>query len=138
MFRVWDIEKEEWVEDDVYLNQNRSLFCYKKSLIGLNKMFELDPDRYVYHRDIELYDKNNSLIYEGDYVRAQVDKNRFVVGIVVYAHELSAYIILCKETDEYYTLGNGVCEFIEKIGNVFEGVKEVKQDGESTLQESEK
>lgn len=54
---------------------------------------------------------------------------------MAYAHEISAYVILCDD-DMFYTLGSNVCDHIEIIGNVFDGY-EVDIDGEQTLRESE-
>lgn len=121
-FRVFDLEKEKWLEKDVYLNLNGELFLIKQSLFGFSKVpLALSQDRYICHKDIELYDKDGNLIFEGDYLEATVAEDRTVKGIVVYAHELSAYIILCSEMNEYFTLGKDVCEFIRVIGNVFDG-----------------
>jgi hypothetical protein len=59
----------------------------------------------------------------GDYVKAQVAEDREATGLVTYAQELSSYVILCFDTEEYFTLGTEVCEFIEVVGNVFDDVK---------------
>ena len=80
-----------------------------------------DDDRYICHKDIELYDKENVLVYEGDYLEAKVSEDKTVVGLVAYAHELSSYVILCVDSDEFYTLGSEVTEYIKKVGNVFDG-----------------
>lgn len=73
MFRVFDTETNEWVNDNVYLNPNGELFLIKQSVFGWVKVpLELSQDRYVYHVDIGLYDKNDSLVYEGDYILAEL------------------------------------------------------------------
>lgn len=120
MFRVYNNERKEWVKDDVYLSPNGELFLIKKSLFGMTKIL-LDSDTYIFHRDIDLYDKNNMLVYEGDYIKAHVDEDKDVIGMVAYAFDLSAYVILCVDSDEFYTLGNQVSGLIEVIGNVFDG-----------------
>lgn len=135
MFRVFDIETNQWIKDNVYLNPDGELFLIKKSMFGKpKKLVLLTKDRYVWHQDIELYDKNGNLIYIGDYIKAQVEESRFVIGLVAYAHEMSAYIILCDETNEFFTLGSEVTELIEKIGNVFDGyevdIEEIEEDSE--------
>lgn len=138
LFRVFDDKKKCWVQDDIYLSHDGELFLIKRPAFGLIKMpLALSQDRYIYHESINLQDKNGEEVYEGDYILAKVDEDRTVVGLVVFAQELSAYIILCVDSDEFYTLGNAVTEFIEVIGNVFDGYEEVKQDGESTLQGTE-
>lgn len=134
-YRVFDIETNQWIKDNVYLNPDGDLFLIKKSIFGRpKKPILLEPDRYVWHQDVELYDKNNNMVYIGDYIKAQVEENKSVIGLVVYAHEMSAYIILCDETNEFFTLGSNVCEHIEKIGNVFDGyeidIEETEEDSE--------
>ena len=143
MFRVYDTEMCEWVKDNVYLNPDGDLFLIKKSIFGKPKKFILlEPDRYVYHNDIELYDMNNNLVCVGDYIKAKVSEDRSVVGLVVFAEELSAYIILCEDTDEFFTLGSEVTEFIQIIGNVFDGyeieIEEDEVDDKRALPESER
>jgi hypothetical protein len=121
LFRVFDTEKNQWIRDNIYLNPDGDLFLIKKSIFGRTKKpILLESDRYVYHNDIELYDKDNNLVYIGDYIKAQIEENRSVIGLVTYAHEMSAYIILCDD-NKFYTLGSNVCELIEIIGNVFDG-----------------
>ena len=130
-YRVYDTEKKVWVKDNIYLNLDGELFKIKKSVFGTVKIpLTLSSDRYIYHEDIGLADKNGNDVFEGDYIRAVVGKidetdenseDKVEIGLVTYAHELSAYIILCVDSDVFYTLGSSVCEFIEVIGNVFDG-----------------
>lgn len=127
MFRVYDNQKKVWVTDKVYLSQNGELFKIKQSVLGWVKTpLVLSRERYVYHRDIGLYDKNSSLVYEGDYILAKVAEDREVVGMVVYAHELSAYVILCVDSDEFFTLGSSVSTEIQIIGNIFDGYNYIR------------
>lgn len=122
MFRVYDTKEKRWVNDNVYMSQEGELFMIKQSVLGWVKFpLALSQDRYVYHKAIDLWDKCDEQVYEGDYIKAQVDENRTVIGLVVFAVELSAYIILCEESDEFYTLGKDVCDLIEVVGNVFDG-----------------
>lgn len=148
MFRVYNTEKKEWVKDNIYLNQNDELFLIKQSLFGMIRVpLALSQDKYIYHKDIGLIDKAGYEVFEGDYIRAvvgKVDENdensedKIEIGLVTYAHELSAYIILCVDSDTFYTLGSEVTEYIEIIGNVFDGYKEEKKDGEQALSKEEK
>ena len=125
MFRVYDNERKEWLKKNVYLSPDGELFLIKQSLFGMVKVpLALSPDRYIYHRDINLYDKDGVSVHEGDYIRANVAEDKSVVGLVAYAQELSAYVILCVNSDEFYTLGSETTEFIKIIGNVFDGYKE--------------
>lgn len=121
-FRVYDRKKKRFTKDNIYLTQDGELIESKKSLFG-NKMTFVDQNRYVYQKYIELNDKNEVPIYIGDYLEAKVAEDKIVRGMVTFAEELSAYIILCFDTDEYFTLGTDVCELIEVVGNVFEDAK---------------
>lgn len=135
-YRVYDNESKCWVKDNIYLNPEGELFLIKRSAFGWTKLpLALSQDRYVYHKAIDLWDKNNVQVHEGDYIQAKIDEDKSVIGLVVFAHELSAYIILCVDSDTFYTLGNEVTEHIQVVGNVFDGYKEVKQDGEQTIKQ---
>lgn len=121
-FRVYDKKKKRFTKDNIYLTPDGELIESKKSFFG-NKMTFVDQNRYVYQKYIELNDKNEVPIYIGDYLEAKVSEDKIVRGMVTFAEELSAYIILCFDTDEYFTLGTDVCELIEVVGNVFEDTK---------------
>ena len=122
MFRVYDVEEKKWIRKNIYLSPNEELFLIKKSWFGLVKRpIELHQDKYIYHNDINLYDKDNVLVYEGDFIKAQVEEDKSVIGLVAYARELSSYVILCVDSDEFYTLGSNVSSEIKVIGNVFDG-----------------
>lgn len=129
-FRVYDKKKRKFVTDNIYLTPDGELVESKKSLWG-NKMTFVDGNRFVYQRYIGLEDRNNTLIYIGDTLEAQVAEDRVIRGIVTFAPELSAYIILCFESEEYFTLGESVCDLITVVGNVFDDEKKGKKDGKS-------
>lgn len=121
-YRVYDNEKKVWLKDNIYLNPNGELFLIKKSIFGMVKVpLVLSPDRYIYHKSINLWDKNQKQVHEGDYINAQVSEDKSVIGLVAFAAELSSYVILCVDSDEYYTLGSEITEYIEVIGNIFDG-----------------
>ena len=119
-FRVFDTEKKKWIKENVYMNLDGELFLIKQSLFGMTKV-PLDANRYINHNAIDLYDKNQNQVYEGDYVKARVADDRTVIGMVVFAYELSSYIILCTDLGEFFTLGSDISSEIEVIGNVFDG-----------------
>lgn len=121
MFRVYDNVEKCWIKDDVYLNTDGELYLIKRSRLGQSKMVKLSQERYIYHKAIDLWDKENIRVFEGDYIQAQVDEGVSKVGLVAFAHELSAYVILCVDSDEFYTLGSEVKEHINVCGNVFDG-----------------
>lgn len=129
-YRVWDKRKRKFVTDNIYLTPEGELVESKKSLWG-NKMTFVDGNRFVYQRYINLEDRNNVPIYIGDTLEAQVAEDRIVRGMVTFAPELSSYIILCFESEEYFTLGESVCDLITVVGNVFDDEKKGKKDEKS-------
>lgn len=136
-YRVYDTQEKQWIYNKVYMKPNGELYVINQSVLGWTKMpLALSQDRYVYHKAIDLWDKNENQVYEGDYILAQVEDDKAVIGLVTFAQELSAYIILCVDSDVFYTLGSEVMKHIQVIGNVFDGYKEVEQDGEQALRES--
>lgn len=129
-FRVYDKKKKKFVTDNVFLTPEGELVESKKSIWG-NKMTFVNQNRFVYQRYIGLEDCNNTPIYIGDTLEAKVAEDRTVRGIVTFAPELSGYIILCFESEEYFTLGESVCDLITVVGNVFDDEKKGKKDGKS-------
>lgn len=129
-YRVYDKKKKKFITDNILLTPNGELIESKRSLFG-NKLTFVDKNRYVYQKYIELNDKNNTPIYIGDTLKAQVAEDRVVKGVVTFTEELSAYIILCFDQDEYFTLGTDVVQLVEVVGNVFDDEKKGKKDGKS-------
>lgn len=117
-YRVYDTEKEKWIRHHIYMTPEGIPVVVKRSIFGWTKKFA--PSTYICHKAIDLFDKNREMVYEGDFIKAQIKEDKSVIGLVAYAHEMSAYIILCDD-DTFYTLGSEVCELIEIIGNVFDG-----------------
>ena len=132
MYRVYDKKRKIFMPEDVFMSKNGDLYMVDKKLWG-NKLTFLHQGRYIFQKAIGLNDKHDSPIYIGDYIRAKIAEDRSVIGLVTFAKELSSYVILCDDTDEYFTLGQSVCDLIEIIGNVFEEPKEVKKDGQQSL-----
>lgn len=124
-YRVYDKKKRKFVSDNVYLTPEGELVESKKSLFG-SKMTFVDQNRFVFQKYIELSDKNDVPIYMGDYVEAHVAENKVITGLVTFSTELSSYVILCFETDEYFTLGESVKDLIRVTGNVFDDLKKGK------------
>lgn len=129
-YRVYDRKKKKFTTENVYLTPYGELMEPKKSLFG-NKMTFVDENRYVYQMYIGLSDKNDVPIFVGDILEATVAEDRVVRGVVTFAEELSAYIILCFNPDEYFTLGADVVQLISVVGNVFDDEKNGKKDGKS-------
>ena len=124
-FRVFDKKKKKFVQDNIFLTPDGELVESKKSLFG-NKLTFIDQNRYVFQSYVGLEDKDNTPIYIGDYLEAEVAEDRIVQGMVFYAEELAAYVILCSDPDEYFVLGQSVCDRIKVVGNVFDDVKKRK------------
>lgn len=124
-YRVFDKKKKKFVTDNIFLTPDGELVESKKSLFG-NKITFVDGNRFVYQKHIDLNDKNETPIYVGDYLKAQVTEDKEIRGLVTYSEQLSSYVILNFESDEYYTLGESVREFIEVDGNVFGDLKKGK------------
>lgn len=120
MYRVFDRQRNKWIKNNIYLSPYGELYRVNKTFFG-TKLIPLDDERYVWHKCINVFDKNQEEIYEGDYVEAEVDKDKIVTGMICYAHEYASYVILCNDTNEYYHIGSELSEFIRVIGNVFEG-----------------
>lgn len=136
MYRVYSKNEKKWIKENIYLSPNphSDLYIAKKSLFGRVELMLVSDEDYVIHKNIDLCDKNGFLIYEGDYLEARVSEDRIVRGLVTYAHELSSYIILCFDSEEYFTLGTEVCDLIEVVGNVFDSLEE-NNNGQQSLQE---
>lgn len=128
-YRVYDKKKKKFVTDNIFLTPDGELVESKKSMFG-NKMTFVDGNRFVFQKYIELNDKNDVPIYMGDYVEANVAEDRVIVGLVTFSTEISSYVILCFESEEYFTLGESVKDLIRVIGNVFDE-KKGKKDGKS-------
>ena len=124
-YRVYDKKKKKFVHDNIFLTPDGELVESKKSLLG-NKVTFVEQNRFVYQSSIDLTDKNDTQIFVGDYLKAQVSDDKEIYGLVTYSEQLSSYVILNFETDEYYTLGESVREFIEVNGNVFDDLKKKK------------
>ena len=121
MYRVYSKKDKKWVTDKIYMSPNGDLYTLKNSIFSGAKLELLEEGMYVCHNDINLYDKEDKLVFEGDYIEAKISENETVIGMVAYAHELSSYVILCVNSDTFYTLGSKVTEYIKIIGNVFDG-----------------
>lgn len=128
LYRVYDEDEKKWVEDNVYLTPNGDLVMIKKTMGLVKTVVILDRARYTYHKMIGLQDVNNTEVYEGDYLLAKVEDDREIVGLVTFAEELGSYIILDTNDDKYYHLGDTIREFIQIIGNVFDGCEDVNHN----------
>lgn len=130
MYRVYDNKEKRWVKEGIYLSPNNDLSISKKALFGIKKMSLVSDNRYTWHRDIELRDKNNKLIFEGDICSC---KDGVFTGVVSYVREHAAYYLLDDENLTYYPLGDEYMDKVEVIGNVLENqdlLQTVKVEGD--------
>lgn len=119
MYRVFNKKERKWV-DNVYLSPYpcNKLYTLKKNIFGKEKLILESSDNYVIHQCTGIVDKNDKLIFEGDYIEAEISEDKVTCGIVIFSNELSRYVILSLDEDYYYTLGNHRKENIEVIGNI--------------------
>ena len=117
MHRIYDNKEKKWVREGIYLSPNNDLYILKKSLFGIEKLHLISEHRYTYHRDIELNDMNNRLIFEGDICKIE---HINVIGVITYIPEHASYYLLDEENLKYYPLSEECCRQIEVIGNVFD------------------
>lgn len=130
MYRVYSLEEKKWLVEGVYMSPfpHTDLYRVEKNIFGKEKLHIIDEADYVCHRFIDLYDKNSEMVFEGDIIEAQVANDITVTGIVTYAKEYSSYVILCFNPDEFYVLGDSICQQIEVVGNVFDNPELIPED----------
>ena len=117
MYRVFDSLKHCWVKKNIYLAPNNDLFVSTKTLFGAEKLSLVSDNRYIWHKDIGLNDKNNVRIFEGDICKVE---HLDIIGVIAYIPEYASYCLLDDKNLKYYLLGEDRCKDIEVIGNVFD------------------
>ena len=127
MFRVYDTKGKRWIREGVFLSPNDDLSETKKFMFSKSKLSLIPDCRYVVTRDIGTYDKNGTLIYEGDILKS--DKND-IVGLVVYIPDKATFVLLDYRKNKFYSLGTGICkDRLVIIGNNFENPELLEATG---------
>ena len=130
-FRVYDKKKKKFIENGILLTPEGELVESKKSFFG-NKLSFVDQDRYVYQKYIELDDKDGTPMYIGDYVKAEINEDETVLCMVTFSSQVSAFIIIRLDKDEWFPLGESLCSRVKVVGNVFDDLKKGKKNGDKT------
>lgn len=130
-YRVYDKKKKKFIEDGILLTPDGELVESKKTLFG-NKLSFVDQDRYVYQKYIELDDKNGMPMYIGDYVEAEINEGETILAMVTFSSQVSAFIIIRLDKDQWFSLGESLCPYVKVVGNVFDDLKKGKKDGDKT------
>ena len=115
MYRVYDIQKREWVRNNIYISPNGDLYIEKNTLFG-KRLKLASQGRYVVHRSTETIDIHNVEIYEGDIC---ISESLNIVGVVVYSMYDTTYYLYNDIRNEYYSLATEDAKDIKVIGNVF-------------------
>lgn len=119
MYRVYDNENKQWVGENTLLSSNNDLYQIRQSKINHNKydLKLLSDRRYIYQIDIGLYDKEHTLIFEGDILQT----NDGEVGLISYSPENASYVFLNYNENKYYPLGTKICSnYLKIVGNLFD------------------
>lgn len=117
MFRIYDKKEKKFIRENIYISPIGDVFISSKKMFGTEKLNLVSSERYVYQKDIGLYDVNKWLIYEGDICK--VDRLN-VTGVIAYAPEYASYFLFDDQNLKYYPLTEERCKEIEIIGNVFD------------------
>lgn len=113
MYRVFDTKENKFVTDVIEL-PNGDLMRSVQNVFKKKNQLCADSQFKITH-DIDIVDKNNSLIFEGDILKS--DK---FIGEVCYIQNLCSYALINHTKSEYYPMNETLFNKCEIIGNVFE------------------
>lgn len=135
MYRIYNIKNKKWITNNIYLSPypQNEVYTLQKGIFGKEKLKLENIDDYVVHYDVGIVDKNDTLVFEGDYIEAKISEDKVIRGVVAFANELASYILLCLDEDYYYVLGEHVKENIKVVGNVFDNNEKEEQNSKQTL-----
>lgn len=117
MYRVYDTKEKEWIKQNVYIAQNEDIFISQKEIFKYVKLSLVLGCRYVFQNSIDINDKENRLIFEGDICEFMNGQ----IGVVIYIADYASYLLFDFHNKKYYTLNKLFCnKNLKVIGNQFD------------------
>lgn len=116
-YRVFDTKNKIQITSTVVTDGRGDIFVCKQGWFKRYSLKLLPDHRYVVHRCVEIKDKNDKDIFEGDIC---VAKDGVFTGVVTYVPEHASFYLLCDAESTFYPLGFEYQELLEVIGNVIE------------------
>ena len=126
--RVFDTQLNDWHYGEFCISANEDLVEIKKRPFGLEKIELLSDERYIWHKDIGLYDLNGNLIFEGDICEMNLpmefdnpdnDSYETSYHLVAYSYDNAAYYLVDMENGSCCRFNKEVIQYLTVIGNVF-------------------
>lgn len=136
MYRVYDLENKEWCTNTVAVLSYGGVFRVINKAFGLSQLKPLSETQFAVHKCVDLFDKNNQMIYEGDILQAESN----VTGVISYAPEIASFVLLDYNTSQYFHLGAEICKHLMIIGNVFDNedlLDDMGSEGANYVEEKE-
>lgn len=139
-YRVWNNKIKNWVAQDIYLTPYGELVTTEKSFFGRVKLKSVNPDDYILHRSTDMFDRYDTLIFEGDIVEVkfpneegkfeEVEEKTYMM--VAHNPDSASFILLDYKNLKFYDLkildNPERCEYLEVIGNVKNNPELIKSD----------
>ena len=117
LFRVYDINKKEWVNDKAYLSANGDLYIASKGVFGTKLKLASDED-YLAHHSSGYIDSNGVVVMEGDIVDTIEQYDLFDRGIVIFHEMTDCFVIICPSKNTFIPMTLETAAVIKVVGNV--------------------
>lgn len=117
MFRIFDHREKKWVRENIFLTPMNDLYVLNEKRFRKKRLQIVADTRYTCQKDIDLFDVNGRLIFEGDICKISPSN---AVGVIAYIPERASYYLLDEENLKYYPLTKERCRQMEIIGNIME------------------